>query len=200
MEWDKVRLEYDPEYEMSYGMWRCPYCSREFFGGGEELHKQGCLKKVSYNEMVYKIGPEAVKRMLKGLNTLDGLNLEVAKRKLPELFRYQNSGKEKEMGYDYYLIFDKKINHAPMYSDVNDADHVFWDIDKHRDEIPEEIPENVYSINYDKRSDILIIGMKDGKSITCSYWSVSYTGYPGTGDPRKHVVINIEDLIDDIKE
>ena len=76
MNWDKVKIEYNPANE-EFAEWRCPYCSRQFYGGGPVLHHPECLNKVDYDELVHIIGPAVVKGLLNSeYPTIDGLTLE----------------------------------------------------------------------------------------------------------------------------
>ena len=79
-DWSKVEIVYDPAHKMTYGLWVCPFCFCQFYGGGPALHKEGCLNKVDYMEMIHVIGPEGIKRIKEGYATMDGLSLEILKK------------------------------------------------------------------------------------------------------------------------
>ena len=36
------KLVYDPEVKVSHGLWVCPECDAEFYGGGKAMHNKGC--------------------------------------------------------------------------------------------------------------------------------------------------------------
>jgi len=55
------KLEFDPNYELSYGMWRCPECKSEFFPGLTALHNRDCSQS-DLSGCILVIGPHAVAR------------------------------------------------------------------------------------------------------------------------------------------
>ena len=58
----KIDLIFDPDYKMSYEIWRCPECEAIFFAGGKALHKENCSQE-GYGGCSIIIGPTIVKKV-----------------------------------------------------------------------------------------------------------------------------------------
>ncbi len=68
-------LQIDERWTLSYGVYFCPHCKQEFFGGGPALHTRECAHR-SYDACLYIIGPNcreypAEKARLAALASLD---------------------------------------------------------------------------------------------------------------------------------
>ena len=81
---------YDSLVPVSYGLWVCPECHAEFYGGGKALHKPDCGRG-GYDGLEFHFGPsqvEAVKRcaeMFGKDHRWYGISLAMLERDFPEL-------------------------------------------------------------------------------------------------------------------
>ena len=51
-----MRIQHNAQHALTYGYWVCDACGREFYGGGEALHRPGCARR-GYSELTYMFGP-----------------------------------------------------------------------------------------------------------------------------------------------
>ena len=50
-------FKYDPANKLGYGLFTCPDCGSEFYGGGPAMHDEGCSVK-GYDGLTYSFGPK----------------------------------------------------------------------------------------------------------------------------------------------
>ena len=87
-----IKLEYDPNYTLSYNLWRCPECGNTFYGGGRAIHKDSC-SQTGYEKCICVIGPKIVARVKEWAKTegkerqvpLSPVSLHDIEEQLPEV-------------------------------------------------------------------------------------------------------------------
>lgn len=85
-----MELEYDPEHDLNYGMYRCKVCKSKFFGGGRAMHERSCTSQ-NYRDCVLIFGPkhiDEVKRVAAAVNDDEkwwGISLNDLKTHFPQL-------------------------------------------------------------------------------------------------------------------
>ena len=52
---NSMKIQFDSESKLSYGVWECPDCHEKFYGNGAPIHKQDCPLKEdnSYTQLIY---------------------------------------------------------------------------------------------------------------------------------------------------
>jgi len=59
------KLVYDPSVTLSYGLWVCPQCGAQFYGGERTMHRDGCPllpNTLDYSGLEFHFGPSQVER------------------------------------------------------------------------------------------------------------------------------------------
>lgn len=74
---------YDESVEVSYGLWICPTCKSEFYGGGPAIHNSNCTE-AGYEKCEFHFGPKQVEEA-KRVGRWYGITLEFLKEKYAHL-------------------------------------------------------------------------------------------------------------------
>ncbi|MFA5021726.1 MAG: hypothetical protein WC508_01425 [Patescibacteria group bacterium] len=77
------KLEFDANYSLSYGMWRCPECGSESYA--TLVHKEEC-RKSGNSDCILVIGPKVIAFAKKqGKNRVGFPSLEEIREQLPNV-------------------------------------------------------------------------------------------------------------------
>jgi hypothetical protein len=84
-----MRLIYNPNRNGAYGVWSCPSCGNRFYGGGEPIHRTGCVgaghlegtwfefspAAGSYAGLDYEFGPKEVEAAVRAAQTYSQVDM-----------------------------------------------------------------------------------------------------------------------------
>jgi len=76
---------YDSLVDVSYGLWVCPTCKSEFYGGGPAIHERECTE-TGYGGCEFHFGPGQVDEVNR-TGRWYGITLEYLKENYPELVK-----------------------------------------------------------------------------------------------------------------
>lgn len=88
------KLVYDPDVSVSYGLWVCPDCEAEFYGGERTMHNPGCIhlpNSMDYSGLEFHFGPSQVEQVKRAAETSGdsfkwyGISLDMLREQFPEL-------------------------------------------------------------------------------------------------------------------